>query len=391
MGWDDSKNNGSGDKDSDDRGRRPPSWGNKNQPAPPDLEELMKRLQSRFGGVFGGHGKPNKPSHGPKALGVWIIFAVVIWAVTGFYRVDEGQRGLELRFGKYTDTTGPGLHYRWPPPIGRVEYVGVDKIEQLRLKSQMLTSDENIVVVDLVVQYRRQEPEAYLFNVTNPDEALAEITESAIREEVGKNTLDFVLTEGLAQIGQETKTLLQTTLEDYGTGIIVETVNMERADFPDLVQASVRNAIKAREDKEATILEAQGYKNDILPKARGQAQQEIERAEAYRERVIAQAEGEAKRFELLLTEYLRAPRVTRDRIYYETIETVMAGARKVLVDGADSGNLLYLPLDKLVAPVVTGSQSSEFSVGSMNTRSSAVQGGDDTQASSRGSGRSRSR
>ena len=330
---------------SNGRGRRP-QWGQQNQPVPPDLEALIKRLQSGFG-VLGG-GKGSKP-HKPKAVGFWIVLIAAIWAASGFYRVDEGQQGIELRLGKHVQTTGAGLHWHWPFPIAHAEFVSIDQIVNVPLQSRMLTADENIVIVDLVVQYRRNNAEKYLFSVVDPDRVVKEITESAIREVVGKNKLDYVLTGGLSEIGMQTRDLLQLTLDEYDTGIDVQSVNMQQAEFPAQVQAAVKDAIKAREDKEAAIFTAQAFTNDIVPRARGVAKREVELAKAYQERVIAQAEGEAKRFELLLVEYNRAPRVTRDRLYYETLESVYGNSKKVLVDGDDSGNLLYLPLDKLAS------------------------------------------
>jgi membrane protease subunit HflK len=217
----------------------------------------------------------------------------------------------------------------------------------------MLTADENIVVVDTVVQYRREKPEDYLFNVRDPEGTLSEVSESAIREIVGTSNLDFVLTEGRADIAQRTKELIQSTLDAYGTGIRVTSVNLQDANFPTQVQAAVQDAIKAREDRDRLALEAQSYAYDILPRARGNAARQVQDAEAYRARVVNDAQGEASRFEALLTEYEAAPEVTRQRLYLETMEDVLGSTNKVLIDAEASGNLLYLPLDKL-----TGSGSS---------------------------------
>jgi membrane protease subunit HflK len=212
----------------------------------------------------------------------------------------------------------------------------------------MLTEDENIVVVDLVVQYRRTDPEAYLFNVREPIDTLEDVTSSAIREVIGKNLLDFILTEGRAEVAVETQSLIQATLDAYGTGITVYEVNLQDANFPADVEASVQDAIRAREDRERMGLEAEAYANDILPRARGSAARELQNAEAYRARVIADAEGEADRFVQILLEYEKAPGVTRQRMYLETLEQVLANSTKVLLDAEGGNNLLYLPLDRLV-------------------------------------------
>jgi len=212
----------------------------------------------------------------------------------------------------------------------------------------MLTSDENIVVVDLVVQYRKTNPVDYLFNVRDADETLSEVSESAIREVAGKSDLDYLLTEGRTETAIQTQDLIQQTLDDYGTGIVVTKVNLQDANFPLQVEDAVQDAIKAREDKERLAFEAEAYANDVVPRARGDAARMIQEAEAYKQRVIADSEGEAARFEKLLVEYQKAPQVTRERLYIEAIETVYGNSNKVLLDSEASGNLMYLPIDKLI-------------------------------------------
>ena len=212
----------------------------------------------------------------------------------------------------------------------------------------MLTSDENIIVVDLVVQYRKTNPVSYLFNVRDPEETLSEVSESAIREVAGKTDLDFILTEGRSSIAIQTQEVIQNTLDEYGTGITVTQVALQDANFPVQVENAVQDAIKAREDKERYAFEAEAYANDIVPKARGDAAKMIQEAEAYKAKVIADSEGEAERFSKLLVEYQKAPEVTRERLYIEAIENVYGNSNKVLMDSDGSGNLMYLPIDKLL-------------------------------------------
>jgi membrane protease subunit HflK len=235
-----------------------------------------------------------------------------------------------------------------PWPIETAEIVGVTRINTIRQQTRMLTSDENIVVVDLVVQYQNADPVKYLFEVQDPDATLSDISESVIREVIGKNNADYVLLEGRAEIAVETQALIQETLDEYEVGIVVSKVNLQDTNFPSQVEAAVQDAIKAREDKERLAFEAQSYSNDILPRARGEAVRRNQDSEAYKARVIADAEGEASRFIQLLAEYEKAPGVTRDRLYIETIESVYGNSSIVLLDAAGSGNLVYLPIDKLL-------------------------------------------
>ena len=271
-----------------------------------------------------------------------------IWGLTGFYKVDAAERGIVLQFGRHVDTTQSGLRWHWPWPIERVEKVNTSETVSWPYEGSMLTRDENIVKVELVVQYRRADATAFLFNLRDAEKTLQDVTASAIREIIGKNELDFILTGGRAEIAAQTEELLQSTLDAYGTGITVYEVNLQDANFPAEVEVSVQDAIKAREDKERKIFEAQSYANDLVPRARGAAARQIQEAEAYRERVIANAEGEADRFVQILGEYEKAPEVTRERIYLETLEDILASSTKVLVDTEGGNNLLYLPLDQLM-------------------------------------------
>ena len=253
-----------------------------------------------------------------------------------------------LRFGEYNQTTTPGLRWHVPWPIESVEIVNVNVVNRFKQSTTMLTSDENIIVVDLVVQYRKTNPVDYLFNVRDPEETLSEVSESAIREVAGKTNLDFILTEGRSQIAIQTQEVIQNTLDEYGTGITVTQVALQDANFPVQVESAVQDAIKAREDKERYAFEAEAYANDIVPKARGDAAKMIQEAEAYKAKVVADSEGEAERFTKLLVEYKRAPEVTRERLYIDAIESVYGNSNKVLMDSEGSGNLMYLPIDKLL-------------------------------------------
>lgn len=321
---------------------------------PPDLDQVVRDLQRRLSSVFGGKrgggeggGRVGAPGGGI-GPGLIVGAALVVWLLTGFYRVDDAERGVVMTFGEYSTTTLPGLHWRVPWPVQTVEKVNVSQVDRFPLRMRMLTRDETLVQVDLAVQFRRTDPVAFLFNVRNPEETLADVSESAIREVIGKNDLDFILTEGRAEVAQRTQQVIQSTLNAYSTGIEVTQVSLQEANFPQQVQAAVQDAIKAREDFERLQLEAQAYANDIVPRARGAAARQIEDAMAYRDRLIAVAEGESDRFVALLEAYELAPLVTRQRLYLETMEEVLGRASKVIMDTEGSGNLLYLPMDKLL-------------------------------------------
>jgi membrane protease subunit HflK len=339
MAWDD------GDKGN--------PWRPKGDKGPADLDAIVRDLQRKLAGLFGGRrgggssGDNNNRQIGGGLIGFVLVVLAGVWAMTGFYKIDAAERGIVLRFGKLANTTQPGLRWHVPWPVERVEKVNASATESWKYQGSMLTRDENIVIVDLVVQYRRTDPRAYLFSLRDPENTLRDVTASAIRETVGKNLLDFILTEGRAEIAAQTQELLQSTLDDYGIGITVYEVNLQEANFPREVEVSVQDAIKAREDRERAILEAEEYSNDILPRARGAAARQIEGAEAYRSRAIADAEGEADRFTSILQSYQKAPGVTRERLYLETLELILANSSKVIVDTKGGNNMLYLPLDQL--------------------------------------------
>lgn len=344
MAWDDG-----------DKGNRWRPGGGK---GPADLDAIVRDLQRRLAALLGGRGAGGRSADAPgggsfgSAGTTLLVTALVllggVWILSGFYKVDAAERGIVLRFGEYQTTTQPGLRWHWPWPIEAVELINTQRTETYPYRGSMLTRDENIVIVDLIVQYRRTDPEDYLFNVRSPEETLRNVTASAIREVVGKNDLDFILTEGRAEIAAQTHELLQRTVDAYGTGITVFQVNLQEANFPREVEDAVQDAVKAREDRERAILSAQEYRNRILPLARGAAARQKEEAEAYRQRVIANAEGEADRFSHILTEYQKAPSITRQRLYLETLEEVLATSTKVLVNTDGGSNVLYLPLDQLM-------------------------------------------
>ena len=318
---------------------------------PIELDKIVQDWQRRFGGLFGGlfgGGSGSGGASGGAGGFVLLVVLLVAWGLTGFYRVDEAERGVVQRFGAYTKTTLPGLHWHLPFPIETADLVNTIAISNYAYRTEMLTADEQYVFVDMVVQYRRTDPVKYSFEVVEPDLTLQDVTESALREVVGTTMLDVLVTSRRDEIASRTREVLQATIDLYGAGITVTSISLETVNYPQAVQAAVDDAQKARNDSERFGLEADAYANDIVPRARGDAVRVLEDARGYRDRVIADAQGEAARFESLLTEYKKAPRVTRDRLYIEAIEEVYANSSKVLVDSESSGNLMYLPLDKLM-------------------------------------------
>lgn len=343
-----------------DPGRNRNPWGNRPDKGSADLDEALRNLQRKLSQMFGGNGgdgdggrDDGRGGGGGDGVVRGFGFATVglvlvgIWLLTGFYQVDAAERAVVTRFGQYVSTSEPGLRWHIPWPIEARQIINVETIEGVSDQTRMLTSDENLVDINIAVQYRRAEPVAYAFNVRDPDATLKEVAESAIREIVGRSELDFVLEQGRQEITAKTKELIQRTLDAYKTGIEVTTVNLQGVSVPEQVQSSQRDAIKAREDRERLALEAQAYANDILPKAKGSAARQSEDAAAYKARIVADAEGEAQRFTQLLASYQRAPGVTRQRLYFETLEEVFGNTNKVLVDTKGAGNMIYLPLDKL--------------------------------------------
>jgi membrane protease subunit HflK len=348
-----------------DPGRNRNPWGNRPDRGGADLDEALRNLQQKLAGMFGGKGGggggTGSDGDGGGAMrgfgaGTVGLVLVAIWAATGLYKVDAAERAVVTRFGQYVATTEPGLRWHMPWPIEARQIINVESVEGFSDQTRMLTSDENLVDINIAVQYRRAEAKSYAFNVRDPESTLGEVSESAIREIVGRSRLDFVLEEGRQEIAARTKELIQRTLDSYETGIEVTSVNLQGVAVPEQVATAQRDAIKAREDRERLALEAQAYANDILPKAKGSAARQLEDAQAYKARIVADAQGEAERFTTLLAAYERAPGVTRQRLYFETMEQVLANANKVLVDTKGTGNMIYLPLEKLLerrAPQLT--------------------------------------
>jgi len=333
-------------------------WGN-NRPGkgPPDLDEVLRNLQRKLtafmgggsgrGGVSGGGGGAAAAGFGAASL---VVILLAIWGFTGLYQVDAAERAVVLRFGKYAETTQPGLRWHIPWPIESRQIVNVSSIEGFSEQTRMLTADENLVDINLDVQFRRADPLHYVFNVRDPETTLKEISESAIRETIGRSTLNLVLESGRQEIATNTKDLIQRTLNAYEVGIEVTTVNLQGVSVPEQVAPAQQDAIKAREDKERSSLEAQTYANDLLPRAGGEASRLEQDSQAYLAQKVAEAEGSSQRFTQLLAEYERAPAVTRERLYLETVELVLRNSKKVIVDTKGNNNMLYLPLDRMVTP-----------------------------------------
>ncbi|HTF82973.1 MAG TPA: FtsH protease activity modulator HflK [Cellvibrio sp.] len=342
MAW-----NEPGGKDKD-----PWGGGGKNNDGPPDLDEAFKKLQEKLNGLFGGGsgGKGSNESSGGGFGGILVVLAVValiIYGIAGIYQVDAKERAVVLQFGAFQEIKDPGL--RWNAPIiSQVFKVNVTTESQYPARGLMLTQDESIVELPLTVQYNVADVKAYVLNVKDPEISLRHATDSAIRHVIGSTELNQVLSEGRQKIAAEVKMRLQTYLDNYGTGILVRDVNIQEGRPPEEVRAAFDDVIKAKEDEERLKNEAQAYANAVIPEARGRAQRMIEEAEAYRAEVVARAEGESDRFERLLTEYKRAPAVTRERLYIETLERVMGNTSKVMVDVEGGNNMLYLPLDRMV-------------------------------------------
>jgi membrane protease subunit HflK len=361
MAWNQPGGNGDRDPWSGGRGG--------GQQGPPDLDEVLRKLQASLGRIFGSGrsgGGPRKGGGAPfgggrKGIGLIVLLVLGGWFFAGIYIVDPPEQGVVLRFGKYVRTTGPGPH--WAPFL--VETVEKVNVRQFRSEdigfrrtpagqssvpheSLMLTEDEAIVDVKFTVQYRVSDPGAYLFNVVDPTTTLRQATEGAVREIVGKSEMDWVLTEGRDDVASQAEALIQDILNHYGTGLFISSVNMQSAQPPREVQDAFFDAVKAREDEERKKNQARAYAADILPKARGDANAIRERALAYQQRVVAAAEGETDRFLNVLREYNKAPEVTRERIYLDALESVMTKASKVMIDVQGGNSLIYLPLDKLM-------------------------------------------
>lgn len=356
-----------------------PGWGGKKNDGPPDLDEIMRDLTRRLNALFGQGGKgPSPPSQSPSgpqmAIGGGMIFVLiaVVWLASGFYIVDQGKRGVVQRFGKYIETTMPGPRWRLPFPIESVEVVNLEQVRTIEIgyrgqgeagpgrsrelkESLMLTDDENIIDLQFAVQFNLKSPEDFLFSNRDTEEAVRGTAETAIREVVGKSRMDFVLYEGRAEVAVSVKKLMQEILDRYKSGINIVSVTMQNAQPPEQVQAAFDDAVKAGQDLERQKNEGQAYANDVIPKARGNAARLLEEASGYKQRVINEAQGNASRFAQILAQYEKAPQVTRQRLYLETQEQVLSNTSKVVVDQkSGSGNMLYLPLDKMINAPAAG-------------------------------------
>jgi membrane protease subunit HflK len=370
-----------------------PQWGGRgngggkrpNQ-GPPDLDELWRDFNRRLSGLIGkrrgggnagGGGGDKPPTEFSRRFvgggaGVLLALAFVVWLASGFYIVDASQRGIVLRFGKFKETTESGLRWRLPYPVEAHELVNISGVRTIEVgyrgsernkvlkESLMLTDDENIINIQFAVQYILKDPVDYVFNNRHPDDAVMQVAETSIRQIVGKNRMDFVLYEGREQIAVEAAKLMQDILDRYQTGILISKVTMQNAQPPEQVQAAFDDAVKSGQDRERQKNEGQAYANDVIPKAQGTAARLLQEADGYRQRIVATAEGDASRFKQVNTEYAKAPEVTRTRMYLDTMQQVYANTSKVMIDAKGQGNLLYLPLDKLmqaaaVAPVAAGS------------------------------------
>ncbi|CAH0542889.1 FtsH protease activity modulator HflK [Vibrio marisflavi] len=347
MAWNEPGNN------NDNNGRDKDPWGNNNNrggrdQGPPDLDEVFNKLSQKLGGKFGGKNGKGSPigSGGKVGVGLILLAAVVVWAFFGIYTVGEAQRAVVLQLGKFDKIEGPGLNWR-PPFIDTYTLVNVQAIRSLRTSGTMLTKDENVVTVSMDVQYRISDPVKYLYSVVNPDDSLRQATESALRAVIGDSLMDSILTDGRQQIRQSTQETLEHIIDRYDMGIQIVAVNFEDARPPEQVKDAFDDATASREDEQRYVREAEAYSNDILPKATGRAERIKKEAQGYAERVVNQAYGQVAQFDQLLPEYKAAPKVTRERLYLDTMEKVYSDTSKVLVDSNSSGNLLYLPIDKL--------------------------------------------
>ena len=345
-----------------------PQWGKKGGGnGPPDLEELWRNFNQKLGGLFGKRGGSGAPSGQPPSMrqigggiGMAAALVVAVWMASGFYIIDEKQRGVVFTFGKHSDLTSPGLRWRLPFPFQSHEIVNLSQVRTVEVgyrntvktkvlkESIMLTDDENIIDIQFAVQYTLKDPLDYLFNNRKPDDTVLQAAETAFREVVGSSKMDFVLYEGREQVATAAQKLIQDILDRYKTGIAISRVTMQNAQPPEQVQAAFDDAVKAKQDLERQKSEGQAYFNDVVPKARGAASRLTEEAQGYRQRVLANAEGEASRFKQVLAEYGKAPQVMRDRMYIETVQQIMSSTSKILIDAKGSGNMLYLPLDKIM-------------------------------------------
>ncbi len=344
-----------------------PGWGNRNNEGPPDLDEVMRQFNRKIKALFGKSPEPNGSPDNKPAIAILPVLGLIllVWIATGFYIVDQGSRGVVLRFGKHVETTMPGPRWHMPFPVESVTVVNMEQVRTIEIgyrsaeggagrskelhESLMLTDDENIIDLQFAVQYNLKNVEDALFNNRSAEEAMRGIAETAIREVVGKSKLDFALYEGRDEVAINTKKLMQEVLDRYKTGINVVSVTMQNAQPPEQVQAAFEDAVKAKQDLERQKNEGQAYANDVIPKARGTASRLLQEAAGYKMRVENEAQGNVSRFNQILVQYQHAPDVTRQRMYLDAQEQIMSSVSKVIVDQKNGNSLLYLPLDKLLS------------------------------------------
>lgn len=354
---------------------------------PPDLDQLWRDFNQRIASLFGGKNGDGGDGYRPDAKGASIGFSVValiaffLWLVSGFFIVQEGQTGIVMTFGKYSSMTPAGFNWRWPYPMQSHEIVNVSQVRTVEVgyrssinnkqakEALMLTDDENIIDIQFAVQYKLKNASEWIFNNREQEEMIRQVAETSIREIVGKSKMDFVLYEGREKVAFDVGQLMQQIVDRYKAGVQITNVTMQGVQPPEQVQSAFDDAVKAGQDRVRQKNEGQAYANDVIPKAQGASSRLLQESEAYRARVIANAEGDAARFKQVLTEYQKAPGVTRDRMYLETMQQIFSSTTKVMLDAKGGGNLIYLPLDKLIsqsgagdiaaaksgAPVVSGS------------------------------------
>lgn len=333
---------------------------NNNQSSPAGLDDLIEKISGFFGGSSNKDNNDDNNNRGGIGIALMLVIGLIVWAFTGIYTIDEGERGVVLRFGEHTDTTTAGLHWHMPYPIETVEAVIVDKNRTAEERTTMLTNDENIVDLGVSVQYKISNVEDFLFNVANVDNVnsqtgstLHQVMRSAVREVVGRNSMDSIIKDGREQIAQDTSKVMQAILDNYKAGITINKVNLTYAEAPEEVKDAFDDANRARENMNQYRNEALAYEKKVVPEARGKAARVTEEAGAYKAKIIADSEGESARFTHLLTEYQKAPEVTRQRLYLETMEDVLGKTNKVIIDSKSGNNIMMLPLDKLNSSVAT--------------------------------------
>jgi modulator of FtsH protease HflK len=326
-------------------------WGNRGgNDGPPDLDEVFRKFQKKMNDIFGGRTGGGSTGSDNSSFGIIVLLVIVglLWLASGTYKIEAAERGVVLRFGKHVYTVESGLHWHFPAPFEKVLKVDVSNVSDFSHASTMLTQDQNIIDVDITVQYRIKNAENYFFSLRQPDFTLKEATESALRQHVGRSTMDYVFGDGREEIVVSVEKTIQSILDSYNSGLHIERVNMQEAKPPEAVKAAFDDVTQAEEDEVRLKNQAQAYQNEVIPTARGKAAQMTQEASAYKQEVIARAEGDAKRFDKLLKEYRKAPQVTRDRLYLETVESVLTNTSKVMVDVKGGNNMMYLPLDKMM-------------------------------------------